>query len=411
VRLCVASHKPVWRSRQAAGGFATDGGFPLQMEAISSLFDKTELVVCERPAPSDGSGTPLPSRGVRVVPVREPRGSDLTRKLFLAGSAAYYLARLAPHIARADVVHAVVPGDLGMLGMLLALAMRKRLFVRYCSSWQETSRTTRANRLCKQLMVRHAGGRNVMFATGLGETPPDGPGGRLKWIFATSLWAADLAALAQVPGTGGGGPVAESTGTAPCRLLYLGRLSPEKGLLNLLEALVRLEKGAVHLRLAGHGPQLGLLQEQVRHLGLDEHVRFTGLLDRAGVVRELAAADLFVLPSLTESFGKVVVEALAAGLPVIASGVGAIPTILGSDEELGLVVPPGDVDALARAIGTLAADPARRQAMRARGSHRVRDWSLEAWAAQIGAALEEAWGCALKSSPYTGNACHVSSSS
>jgi hypothetical protein len=342
------------------------------------------------------------------------------RKLFLVGSAGYYLARLAPHVARADAVHAVVPGDVGMLGMLLALAMRKRLFVRYCSSWPDTPRTTRANRLCKRLMVRHAGGRNVMFATGLGETPPDRPGGRLHWIFATSLWAADLEALAR-PAVDTCSHNASPDGTAAdtsCRVLYVGRLSAEKGLLNLLEAMARLVKGtvipapqALHLTLAGHGPQFGALRERVAALGLGEYVRFTGLLDRSGVYREMAAADLFVLPSFTESFGKVIVEAMAAGLPVIASGVGAIPTILGSEGKLGLVVPPGDVDSLCGAIGTLAVDPHRRKAMGSLARHRVRDWSLEAWSAQIGASLEEAWGLPLKEVRCNRNPTHVHSSS
>jgi hypothetical protein len=411
MRLCVASYKPVWRSREAPGGFATDGGFPYQMEAISSLFDATELIVCERPAPADSPGTRLPSRGVRVVALREPRGSDGARKLFLAGTAGYYLARIAAAVARADAVHAVVPGDFGMFGMLLALAMRKPLFARYCSSWPDTPQTTRSMRLCKQLMRRYAGGRNVMFATGLGDTPPDGPGGRMRWIFSSSLRAADLEALEGASRREG----------ATIRLLYVGRLSEEKGLLNLLEALARLEKaegagrrvkGVVEdrpephtlhpipytLTLAGHGPQLGALRERAAALGFgDERVRFTGLLDRAGVQRELAAADLFVLPSLTEGFPKALVEAMAAGLPAVASGVGAIPMILGSEGAYGQVVPPGDVGALAEALAALGADLDRRAAIGDRARRRAREWTLEGWGQQIGAVLEEAWGVPLRS--------------
>ena len=78
MKLCVASCKPVWRSPDAESGYATDGGFPFQMAAISSLFDQTDLIVCERPAPLDTPGTPLPQHGVRVVPLREPGGTDAT---------------------------------------------------------------------------------------------------------------------------------------------------------------------------------------------------------------------------------------------------------------------------------------------------------------------------------------------
>jgi glycosyltransferase involved in cell wall biosynthesis len=406
MKLCVASCKPVWRSSTAEGGFATDGGFPFQMAAISSLFDRTDLIVCERPAPPGTPGTPLPRRGVRVVPLQEPGGADTTRKLFLAGTSAYYLARIAACIARADAVHAVVPGDIGMLGMFLALSMRKRLFVRYCSSWPDTPQATRSNRLCKRVMRRCAGGRNVMFATGLGEVPPDGPDGRMRWIFSSSLTAAALdvleretAARQPVPGL--------------CRLLYVGRLSPEKGLLNLLEAVALLQGTGVEtarscslspcrweLTLAGHGPQLGALRERVTALGLEERVRFAGLLDRAGVCRELAAHDLFVLPSLTEGFPKALVEAMAAGLPAVASSVGAIPMILGSDSANGRVVSPGSVEALVEALAALgdseAPGAAERERLGENARRRARAWTLEAWAREIGETLEAAWGLPLR---------------
>src|SRR4051794_7456613 len=183
MKLCVVSHKQVWRTPELPGGFMTDGGTPFQVEAIGSLFDQTEWIVCERPAPPERRGNPVPTDRLRVIPLPAPYGADGARKLFLAGTGGYYLARIAGRIARADAVHAVVPGDIGLMGMLLALAMRKRLFVRYCGGWPDTVESTPASRICKRLMVRYAGRRNVMFATGLGDTPP---GGQVRWIFATS---------------------------------------------------------------------------------------------------------------------------------------------------------------------------------------------------------------------------------
>jgi hypothetical protein len=322
--------------------------------------------------------------------------------LFLAGTSAYYLARIAACMARADAVHAVIPGDIGMLGMFLALAMRKRLFVRYCSSWPDTPQATRSNRLCKRVMMRCAGGRRIMFATGLGEVPPDGPEGRMRWIFSSSLTAAELDVLERET-------VSRQPAPGLCRLLYVGRLSPEKGLLNLLDAMAALRESGnqaqpgpsplpvrIELTLAGHGPQLAALRQRVAELGLADRVRFAGLLDRAGVYRELAAADLFVLPSLTEGFPKALVEAMAAGIPAVASGVGAIPMILGLEGEHGRVIPPGNVDALVAALAALGADPARRSRLGQNARRRARSWTLDAWAREIGGALESAWGAPLR---------------
>ncbi len=86
---------------------------------------------------------------------------------------------------------------------------------------------------------------------------------------------------------------------------------------------------------------------------------------------------------------------MAAGVPAVASGVGAIPMILGSNGAYGQVVPPGDVDALAGALAALGADPDRRAAIGDLARRRAREWTLEGWAQQIGAVLEDAWGVSL----------------
>jgi glycosyltransferase involved in cell wall biosynthesis len=215
----------------------------------------------------------------------------------------------------------------------------------------------------------------------------------MRWIFSSSLTAADLDALEHK--TAGRQPV-----PGLYRLLYAGRLSPEKGLLNLMEAVAALQASGGGLRceltLAGHGPQLPALRARVTALGLENQVRFAGLLDRAGIYRELASADLFVLPSLTEGFPKALVEAMAAGLPAVASGVGAIPMILGLEGANGRVVPPGRVDALVQALSALAADPAERERLGQNARRRARAWTLEGWAQEIGGTLEAAWGVPLK---------------
>lgn len=95
------------------------------------------------------------------------------------------------------------------------------------------------------------------------------------------------------------------------------------------------------------------LQQQVKDLGLEEHIFFTGTLEDAG--RLLPAFDLFILPSKSEAFGYVLIEAGQAGLPVIATNVGGIPDII-TNGETGILVPPDDTPALSHAIQTLIAD-------------------------------------------------------
>jgi glycosyltransferase involved in cell wall biosynthesis len=137
----------------------------------------------------------------------------------------------------------------------------------------------------------------------------------------------------------------------PARLLAVALLSDKKGLGVLLEALaLRSARGCppVHLDVVGDGPERIALAARARALGLDGAVQFHGLRTRAEVARRMAESDLFVLPSRVETFGVALVEALAAGLPVVASDVGVAGEVV--DEATGVLVPAGDAGALAAGI-------------------------------------------------------------
>ncbi|MBI4003951.1 MAG: glycosyltransferase [Candidatus Omnitrophica bacterium] len=134
--------------------------------------------------------------------------------------------------------------------------------------------------------------------------------------------------------------------------LYAG---PRKGHHVLFEAVRRLlpRWPTLHGVVIGDGPSRQSLEAQARALGIAERVRFVGL--QRDIPAWLSALDLFVLPSLEEGAPIAVIEAMAAGCPIVATAVGGVPELI-TDHETGLLVPPGDVDALAEAIATLCAD-------------------------------------------------------
>jgi glycosyltransferase involved in cell wall biosynthesis len=154
--------------------------------------------------------------------------------------------------------------------------------------------------------------------------------------------------------------------------VIVARLSGLKGHATLLRSLERLRAEGVDLLLliAGDGAQRDQLERQARELSLDDRtVRFLGA--RSDVDQLLRAADFFVLPSDTEGLPLSVLEAMAHGLPIVASNVGGIPELI-EDDKQGLLIPPADPIALAAAIRRLADDPALRRrlgdAARARAS-------------------------------------------
>ncbi len=148
----------------------------------------------------------------------------------------------------------------------------------------------------------------------------------------------------------------------------VGRLERIKGFDYFVEAAKRIAEAAPEARflLAGDGAQAGALKAAAAPLG--GRVRFLGL--RNDVPALMAAMDVLVAPSRNEGMGRVVLEAGAAGIPTVASRVGGIPDVL-DDNETGLLVPPGEVDALAEAVLALARSPERRRLMGATARAKV----------------------------------------
>ena len=154
-----------------------------------------------------------------------------------------------------------------------------------------------------------------------------------------------------------------------CRLL-----EPEKGVTVLLEAMAYLAgpSGAppCQLLVVGDGPAYDSLRARTEELGLTTQVVFAGM--RRDVADLLPLLDIFILASLHEGFGIVILEAMAAGRPVVATSVGGIPEVV-SHGQTGLLVPPGDAVALAGAIRSLLSDPDLARSLGASGRQLARE--------------------------------------
>jgi glycosyltransferase involved in cell wall biosynthesis len=144
-------------------------------------------------------------------------------------------------------------------------------------------------------------------------------------------------------------------------LAFLGRLSAEKDPLLLLGVLQRLP-GDYRLRVIGDGPLLGEIRERAATLGLEDRIAFLGSLPRDQALVELASSHALLVPSLWEGLPLAPLEAMAIGVPVVASRVGGIPEVI-ADGENGVLVAPGDAQAFAAAVGRLADQPGLRARM------------------------------------------------
>ena len=386
MRLVVFSHKPCWPSSGSVSGYATDGGFPFQMAALSQLFDHTTLVLPERSSPAPPGLRPLEGHRLAVEPIPEPRGTDLRRKLALLAWLPRRLPALWRAAGRADAVHAAVPGDVGSLGIPLALTRGKRLFVRHCGTWGRP--VTVADRVLRRGLLRIADRRRVVLATGGGAEGPEVGRPEIEWIFSTTLTQAELDALARSEPW--------RTGEAP-RLVALGRLTTGKNIASAIGALpaIRGEHPEATLDVLGSGPELAGLRALADQLGVAAAVRFHGNLAHGDVMAKLAGSHLLVFPTrVAEGFPKAVLEAMACGVPVLAPRVSVMPELLA--EGRGFLLDETSPEAIAAGVCGALRDPEKLAASASASRRHAAHYTLERWRDTIGRRLEDAWQCSLR---------------
>ena len=174
----------------------------------------------------------------------------------------------------------------------------------------------------------------------------------------------------------------------PVRLLTVGRIEPEKNPLLLAEMLAELGRshpGRFAATWVGAGRLSAQLRARAEALGVGDRLELPGFVPHGPQLREYyERADAFVHISLTEGVPGVIVEALACGLPTVATDVGGVRAGTG-DGEAALLVPPSDVGALTRAVLELDSDPARRLSLAESGLSLSREHSLEAEAGRVAA--------------------------
>ncbi|MEM9978628.1 MAG: glycosyltransferase family 1 protein [Cyanobacteria bacterium P01_D01_bin.2] len=199
-------------------------------------------------------------------------------------------------------------------------------------------------------------------------------------------------------------PVLQQYDIPPGRfyLLNVGSSQPRKNIATLLKALAKLASGSdglpqqpVHLLKAGAdftADQLAM----IKTYGLQTHVTHIKNPDKATLVQLYNAADVLVAPSLYEGFGITILEAMACGIPAIASNVSSLPEISG---EAAILVDPTDVGAIANAITALQTDPVLYKALVHKGRHHVLDFTWEKSAEQVARVYEKLKGVPERDRP------------
>jgi glycosyltransferase involved in cell wall biosynthesis len=344
-------------------------------------------------ASAEGSGTAVAIGGLQRALVAAGVAVERVAPVGSAGSASlatrlWYNARLADRLAQQRFA-ALVGFDIDGCWLPPATLARTPYVVSIKGVLAEEARHERGWPRVMLGSMAHLERRNVR---------------RARRVFATSAYCADAIARHYGIAAGRIAIIPEGIDVAhwqrrlqacadaaprPPTILCVARQYPRKHVADLLRAmpLVRRAIPTARAVIVGGGPEHPMLRQLARQLELGDAAHVTGALaDDEAVVRHYAAADVFCLPSVQEGFGIVFLEAMVSGLPIVATRAAAIPEVV-PDGTAGLLVPPGDVAALADALVALLGDPARRAACAAAGRERVLHYTWDAIATRFVAEL------------------------
>jgi glycosyltransferase involved in cell wall biosynthesis len=353
-----------------------------EIEIWADLFSKVTIAApCRRMEPP-GDAAPLARANISIRPQRETGGETARAKLAALLHLPGVVWTLGQAMRRADAIHVRCPGNLGLLGGILAPLFSRFLVAKYAGQWSGYSEEAWSVRL-QRAILRSRWWRGPVTVYGDWPNQP----AHVVPFFTSVLTDAQLKAAQR--------SAARTRTSNPLNVLYVGRLSAAKHVDALIAAVGALhrEQIRVHCRIVGAGPERQALEAQSARCTPAGAVTFVGAVSFDRVLDFYADSDVLVLASESEGWPKAIAEAMAFGLVCIGSDRGLIPRML--DDGRGMVVPVADVAALARALGDVARRPAAYQAMRARAAAWAQRYSLEGLRGAIRDLLRTRWNVPL----------------
>lgn len=320
---------------------------------------------------------------ISIRPQIEAGGDTLAAKLkqiWLLPAMIFGLCRAMP---RAEAIHVRCPGNLSLLAAALAPIFSRYLVARYTGEWTGFPGEPATWRF-QRALLRSGWWRGPV--TVYGDWPNQPP--HVVPFFTSVLnerqaeRAADAARRRKRDG---------AREEKALRILYVGRLSEAKNVHAVLDAVAILKNRGIEIEcdVVGEGPERDRLERQAGELGICDRVNFFGGVDFDQVLDFYERTDTLALVSKTEGWGKVIPEAMAFGVVCIGSDCGVIPTMLG--EGRGIVVPPGDAEAIAAALSRIVEAPDQYVEMAGRAAAWSRRYTLEGLQRAIGELLTERW--------------------
>jgi len=379
-RLLIVSHVSHYEHE---GRLFAYGPYTREIDIWAELFPEIIIAAPVRRSTPPGDAIAFQHPNISLAPQRETGGNTLLAKVTQLLATPGHLWRLARAMRRADAIHVRCPGNLGLLGCVLAPFFRKPRVAKYAGQWNESDNEPRSWSWQKRLLRSKWWNAPVLVYGKWPDQPP-----HIVPFFTSILDEPQMARARAI------GP--RNWSKRPLVALFVGRLSSAKNVHVIIQALADLRKGGdeLQLRIVGDGPMRAELEALVRTLDIGDRVVFEGAVPQARVLDFYEQAHILVLASQTEGWPKAIAEAMAFGLVCIGSNRGLVPQILG--ERRGLLVEPGDVSGLAQALHSIALDPLEAREMSDRAANWGRQFTLEGLREALRKQLESSWAVSLR---------------
>ncbi len=377
MKLLIVSHCIHY---EHAGQLWSYGPYTREIDLWADLFPEVRIACPVRHQPPPGDCVAFSRPNIALHPIAEAGGDHVAAKFGLLLHLPSMIAGLTAGMRWADAIHVRCPGNLGMLGAVMAPLFSRRIVAKYAGSWMAVPGEELSARFQRFLLRTWFRGPVTVYGDW-----PNQPSHIVPFFTSLTSEAQMDRARRAVQARKLDGRV---------RLLFTGRLSKAKNIDCMLEAAAAAKaRGAdPECTVIGDGPEREALESLAVKLGIADRVHFTGGVDFDTVIEHLERSDALVLTSQTEGWPKSAAEAMAFGLICIGSNRGYFRTMLAGR---GIAVEPRDVGALTEAIVDLAANPEKYETMRGLAAEWAQQFSMEGLREAIRALLEQKWSVRL----------------
>jgi glycosyltransferase involved in cell wall biosynthesis len=382
-KLLIVSHVTHYKD---GGQLHAYGPYAREIDIWADLFSEVVIAAPCRVEPPPGDSIPFTRPNITIAPQPEMQGVSWRARFRQALTLPRVVSGLARAMWRADAIHVRCPGNLGLVGSIMAPLFTRRLVAKYAGQWNGYPGEGWSNRL-QRFLLRAPWWQGPVTVYGHWPRQPSH-----IVPFFTSMMTAEQVEYAVTAAI-------RKRITGPLRILYTGRLANAKRVGVLLEAARILSDRGVgfQLSIVGDGLQMGPLRQSSKLLGLSDTVRFVGAVPFDSVLPWYEWAHCLVLPSLhSEGWPKTVAEGMCYGAVCLAFNHGQISSMLSGR---GILLQAGTAEEIADSLESVAREPERYRAIALRASEWAKQYSLDGLRAALAELLRHHWGEPVRAPP------------